>query len=87
MTFVSTTNQISLDFLSDKEVALTGFEIFYLEVSDTCGGVLTDTSGFITLKNEHSNRNDCYWLIHLRQDSPIMVHFLDMGVEFHPSCK
>lgn len=85
----SHTNQLYLQFVSDKTKSAPGFEIQWTTTATGCGGSLTSPSGTIISPNypEPYGRNaECFWKIAVSGGSKIQAVFADLDLEYLNGC-
>ncbi|CAH1989272.1 unnamed protein product [Acanthoscelides obtectus] len=88
----STSNIMSVKFISDTTLNTDGFLATYLMMHDssTCGGNFFTSSGAIKspgYPNPYPNNIDCSWTINTKPGQQILLSVEDFEVESYPDCK
>ncbi|XP_060075561.1 cubilin-like [Ylistrum balloti] len=91
----TSSNYLTVNFVSDRSMVGTGFQLEFTEVSVTCGDTLflTDgvTSGYFTSPNYpavYPHNVDCVWVITAPASRSIQIDFIDsFNIQDHNQCQ
>lgn len=89
-TIISTHNSIYIWFHSDKSENNEGFAFNWTSISPSCGGDITDEYGSISspgFPGKYPTNRDCYWNIHASPGKRVILHFITLELENHPTCQ
>ncbi|XP_041458355.1 cubilin-like [Lytechinus variegatus] len=88
---MSSSNQMTVLFVSDSSVAFEGFTASYVAVNTStyCGGTLSGDTGVFSspnYPNNYPNNRDCVWTINAPVGNQVSINFTDFNLEAHSSC-
>lgn len=87
---VSSHNALYFWFHSDSTVAHEGFALHWNTIDPICGGIFEEDYGTITspgYPGRYPPNRDCYWYISVREGKRVQLHFGQLMLEEHTTCK
>ncbi|XP_053567000.1 embryonic protein UVS.2-like [Bombina bombina] len=86
--FISSSNSMLLEFVSDGAATATGFKASYTEVY--CGAIINSAPGVITspgYPNLYPPSVDCFWIITAPPQKTVLIYFNVFNLETYTYCR
>jgi cubilin len=89
-TIISSHNSLYIWFHSDNTINSDGFAFNWTTIEPLCGGEINQEHGSITspgFPGKYPNNRNCFWNINVSPGKRIVLHFISLRIEEHPTCE